>query len=128
MTINPKQLSAIIALSGSERYAHFIKRVADSQEVWGLYDQGWALAADDNGIPVFPLWPASEYAQLCAENEWTGYAPKSFDVDELMGELLPKLKQDGVLPGIFFTPTNKGVTPSHDEFRRDLDAELQKYM
>lgn len=127
MKVNPKQLAAVVALSGNERYRHFVKVVADWQEVWGLYQDGWALAAADDGTTVLPMWPAKEYAEICAENEWAGYQPKVFSLDDLLNELLPKLKRDGMLPGIFFVPGSKGVTPSVDQLIHDLEVELQNY-
>lgn len=127
MKINQKQLEAVLALSGDKRFEHFVKVVADWEEVWGLYQDGWALAAADDGTTVFPLWPAKEYAQICAENEWNGYEPRSFSLADFMEALLPKLKSEGVLPGVFFTPSSKGVTPSVDELMSALKAELQNY-
>ncbi|WP_035052675.1 DUF2750 domain-containing protein [Andreprevotia chitinilytica] len=127
MKIHPKQMDSVLALPGIERFEHFIKVIADWQEVWGLYQDGWALAAADDGTTVFPLWPAKEYAQICAENEWNGYEPRSISLGDFMDVLLPKLKVDGVLPGVFFTPSSKGLTPSIDELKAALDAELQNY-
>lgn len=127
MRVTPKQLEAVLALSGIKRFEHFIKVIADWQEVWGLYQGGWALAAADDETTVFPLWPAKEYAQVCAANEWAGYEPRSISLSDFTEVLLPKLKQDGVLPGVFFTPTSKGVTPSVDELKSALEAELQNY-
>ena len=127
MHVNPKQMEAVLALPGIKRFEHFIKVIADWQEVWGLYQEGWALAAADDGTTVFPLWPAKEYAQVCAENEWRGYEPRSISLSDFTDVLLPKLKADGVLPGIFFTPSSKGLTPSIDELKAALDAELQNY-
>jgi hypothetical protein len=127
MKVNAKQLSAVIALPGEARYKHFVKVIVDWQEVWGLYQNGWALAAADDGSTVFPLWPAKEYAQICAIEEWSGYGPKAFSLEDLLSELLPKLKSDGVLPGIFFVPGGKGVTPSVDQLSQDLEEELQNY-
>jgi len=127
MIISDKQIAAVLALPGNERYKHFIKRVADSELAWGLFDEGWALAATDDGARVFPLWPAEEYAKLCAVGEWGGYAPRSFSVEELLEDLLPMLQEDGVLPGIFYTPDDKGVTPAVELLRQDLAAELQNY-
>ena len=126
MKVSPKQMEAVLALPGIKRFEHFIKVIADWQEVWGLYQDGWALAAAD-GTTVFPLWPAKEYAQVCAANEWAGYEPRSISLSDLTEILLPKLKLDGVLPGVFFTPTSKGVTPSVDELKSALEAELQNY-
>ncbi|OAF06066.1 hypothetical protein AYJ54_20470 [Bradyrhizobium centrolobii] len=127
MKVNPKQMEAVLALSGAKRFEHFIKVIADWQEAWGLCKDGWALAAADDGTTVFPLWPAKDYALVCATNEWDGYEPRSITLADLIEVLLPKLKRDGVLPGVFFTPTSKGVTPSVDDLKSALEAELQNY-
>lgn len=127
MKVNPRQMEAVLALPGIKRFEHFIKVIADWQEVWGLYQDGWALAAADDGAAIFPLWPAKEYAQVCAANEWAGYEPRSISLIDFTEALLPKLKLDGVLPGVFFTPTSKGVTPSVDDLKSALEAELQNY-
>jgi hypothetical protein len=127
MKVNQKQIEAVLALPGIKRFEHFIKVIADWREVWGLYQDGWALAAADDGTTVFPLWPAKEYAQVCAAKEWAGYEPRSISLSDFTEVLLPKLKLDGVLPGVFFTPTSKGVTPSVDDLKSALEAELQNY-
>lgn len=127
MRINQKQIESILALPSVKRYEHFIKVVADRQEAWGLYRDGWALAGADDGATVFPIWPTQEYAFLCANAEWSGYVPEPFSVDDLLSDLLPKLKRDGVLPGIFYTPADKGITPPVDLLESDLRAELERY-
>ncbi|MDG0793997.1 DUF2750 domain-containing protein [Cohnella ginsengisoli] len=33
------------------------KKVADSETVWGLYEDGWAITEDDKGNRLFPVWP-----------------------------------------------------------------------
>lgn len=127
MKINQRQISSVIALPGPKRYEHFIKVVTDWEEVWGLYQDGWALAATDDGQEVFPVWPAKEYAELCREKEWSSYEPKSFSLADFMNELLPNLKQDGVLLGIFYTPLNKGVTLDVNQVLAALNKELENY-
>jgi len=127
LKVTPEQMQAVMALPGVKRFEHFIKVIADWQEVWGLYREGWALAATDDGTTVFPLWPAKEYAQVCAANEWVGYEPRSISLGDFTEALLPKLKLDDVLPGVFFTPSSRGVTPSVDELKSALEAELQHY-
>jgi hypothetical protein len=120
-------MQAVLALPGGKRFEHFIKVIADWQKVWGLYQDGWALATTENGSNVFPLWPAKEYAQVCAANQWAGYEPRSITLCDFTEQLLPKLQRDGVLPGVFFTPASKGVTPSVDELRSALQAEMRNY-
>lgn len=127
MKINAKQVESVLALPPIERFGHFVKVIADWQEVWGLFENGWALAVANDGTSVFPVWPAKEYAQLCAEGAWKGYEPRSISLVDFSNVLLPKLKADGILPGVFFTPASKGITPSVDELMAALEEELQKY-
>jgi len=61
------------------------------------------MGADDDGRPTFPLWPASEYAALCAMETWDGYEPTEISRTDLVHELLPKLLDDGVRPSVFRT-------------------------
>ncbi|WP_370662281.1 DUF2750 domain-containing protein [Massilia solisilvae] len=75
--MHPKQLETVFALPSSERCEHFVKVVADRQKAWGLYDDGWAMAAADDGTFVLPLWPHREYAKACAVRRWAGYEPHS---------------------------------------------------
>lgn len=127
LKVNPKQFEAVLALPGNRRFEHFVKVVVDRETAWGLYDDGWALAADNAGAPVFPLWPAEEYARACAIKEWSAYQPRSIELGFLTAELLPRMERDGVLPGVFFTPMSKGVTPSVAELLAALDAESSNY-
>jgi hypothetical protein len=126
MTIDANQLKAVVTLPADQRYAYFIENVARSKEVWGLYRNGWALAKKDDGTLVFAMWPAREFAQLCAEFEWEGYEPQPFLLTELLDELLPQLQQDGVLPGVFRTPGSKGVILTAGLLRVDLLDELRR--
>lgn len=126
MKISQKQIEAILKLDGQQRYNHFIKTIADTEKVFGLYRDGWALASDGKQ-QVFPLWSAKEYAELCSVNEWNGYKAKSFTLNKFTEELLPNLKRDGVLVGIFYTPSDKGVTPDIKQVLYDLGKELENY-
>jgi hypothetical protein len=125
--MNTKQIEAVLKLSGHERYRHFIKVVADRQEAWGLYQDGWALAADDEGNPVFPLWPTAEYAALCAISDWSGYKPEAISVDDLLDELLPSLIERETQFGIFPSPSERGVAPEWERFSQELRQELAQY-
>lgn len=126
MKITARQIEAVLNLPGSKRYEHFVKVVADQRKLWGLYQEGWALAATEAGIPVFPVWPAEPYAQLCTQNEWGGYDPRAIELDEFFEELIPRLRNDGVQLGVFYTPSDKGVLPSLEQIEFDLRSELSR--
>lgn len=128
MRISQKQLEAITALPAPKRYSHFIKQVADKEQVWGLYSNGWALAAtDEENQAVFPVWPAREYAELCQASIWSECTPKSIDIDEFIGTVIPELREDGIKICIFYLPTNSGVIPEYDQLLEDLNSELARY-
>ena len=47
---SPKEVEAVLRLDGPARYQHFLKRVVDTEAAWGLWKDGWALMADENGV------------------------------------------------------------------------------
>ncbi len=123
----PSEVDAVLQLDGPKRHNHFVKRVVDEEMAWGLWKDGWALMADDTGQQVFPLWPAREYAKLCAVANWSDYEPEEIALVDLMSDLLPKLGERNVLAGVFPTPGGKGVTVTATELASALDAEKQNY-
>jgi hypothetical protein len=127
MKLNQKEIESVVKLGAPKRYEYFIKRVADWEEAWGLYNDGWALARTNEGEQVFLLWPAKEYAELCATGDWVGYKATSIPISEVINELTPNLKKDRVLTGIFYTPENNGITPEWDRFIDDLNKECVQY-
>ncbi|MEQ5774613.1 DUF2750 domain-containing protein [Thalassospira sp. NFXS8] len=127
MEISQKQINAVVALPGPDRYAHFIKKIVDREEVWGLHLDGWALAGQGEDKNLFPVWPLKEYTLLCADHEWNGFVPKSLSLEEFVDELLPKLKRDEVGVAVFYTPFDLGVVPSFDQLREDIENEIKKY-
>ena len=125
--MNPKQIEAVLKLTAPKRYDHFIKVVADREEAWGLYNDGWALAGADDGQQVFPLWPRSEYAEMCAVGDWSEYTAKEIELEVLLEGLLPSLKERGTILGVFYTPEDKGVLPELEVFEQDLRTELKRF-
>ena len=127
MTLNSKQIEAVIKLPAPKRYSHFIKKVVGWKRLWALYDDGWAMSETTEGLPVFPLWPEKEYAELCISGDWSSYQPKSIELDEVLDSMIPMLRERGILPGVFFTMTDGSVNANVDELELDLREELTKY-
>ncbi|MEF2294084.1 DUF2750 domain-containing protein [Virgibacillus dokdonensis] len=55
--MNNKEIEIVSNLSGIKRYEYFIKKVVDFEEVWGLYEGGWAISESENGESLMPFWP-----------------------------------------------------------------------
>ena len=124
--MNAKKMNNVLALPASKRYSHFIKVAADQRKVWGLFSDGWALAETNDGQRAFAMWPAREYAELCARGSWSGYEVREIDLDTLIEVLIPRLRDSNTLAGIFPTPNEQGITPDLDQLTADLRNELAK--
>ena len=125
--MNDKRTEAVVALSGPERVEHFVKVVADREEAWGLYDDGWASSATDDGGMAFPVWPARDYAQLCAAHEWSTYSPRAIALDDLMEALIPMLGEQRAAIAVFQTPLGRGVPVTPNELHAMLTSELERF-
>ncbi|MEZ4302515.1 MAG: DUF2750 domain-containing protein [Polyangiaceae bacterium] len=127
-TKTQREIDAVLRLDGPARFRHFIKQVVDREETWGLWENGWALMENENGVPVLPLWPAREYAELNRVGEWARYEPAPIPLNELLEELLPRVASQGALLGVFPTPAGKGVALDVEELSSALRAyEVENY-
>jgi hypothetical protein len=121
------KFDTICALSGPERYKHFISVVANFEQAWGLWRDGWALGESGDGTPLFPLWPAAEFAQACSEGEWLGHLATAIPLADLLDDLLPRLQTDAMAVAVFQTPANRGVVFPADVLHRELTLEAEGY-
>lgn len=123
--LSPQQFVAVSSLPAAERYSHFVKRVADTEEVWGLRGcEGWVGVGDDQGNEGIPFWPHPEYATACASGAWAGNEAASVDVHDFVDTWLVNMEAQGVGVAIFPTPGLKGYLVSASQLRADIQAEL----
>jgi len=125
--MNNKEFEVVKGLPASKRYEYFIKKVADSTEVWGLSNTTWATAQVDGGGTVIPFWPKQEFAKACATDEWEKYSPKSIDLKDFLEKWLPGMLRDGYRPAIFYNANDRGVVVDIERLKNDLSEELEKY-
>jgi len=107
--MNNKEFAAVIKQPPNIRYEYFIKKVVDFEEVWGLYNDGWATALDLEGNQLIPFFPKKDFAASCAKNEWAGYKPKAIDLTEFINDWLFGMSKDGIKPSIFPNDDNTVV-------------------
>jgi len=113
-------------MKSAERYGYFVKRVADWQEVWGLWNNGWALLGDDNNEDCFPVWPHPELAALYVTGDWAGYTPKSIEVHEWVEKWLPDLGREGRRIAVFPVEGQTCSIANSDRLKHDIEEELDK--
>ncbi|MGV2941294.1 DUF2750 domain-containing protein [Mesobacillus sp. LC4] len=124
--MNKQEFEAVIRLPAPIRYEYFIKKAADYEEVWGLYNEGWASAQDAEGNVLLPFYPNEKFAEAFAKNEWEGCRPKKIELRDFLEKWLPGMKVDGFKPSIFPTDTDSAVMDV-DTLCEDIEEELEKY-
>jgi hypothetical protein len=112
------------AKGDAERYSKFVEAAAHQHSVWGLYRDGWALGKDEDGQPVFPLWPGKDMAETCAVGPWKGFEPEEIPVEDLLDQLLPQLARDKVGASVAPPPGDAPPTPSIAKLISDLEDAL----
>jgi hypothetical protein len=125
--LSAKEIAGVLATDGPTRYAHFVKQVADSEQVWGLRtEEGWVSVGDDDGNSMLPVWPHPDYAAACAVDEWDDAQPSAIDLDDWLDEWLVNLDDEGDQVAVFPTPQGRGVVVEPAQLRSDIEVELSR--
>ncbi len=125
--MHQKQIENLLKKSGKDRFLYFVRKVTDFEEVWGLFANGWAMTADDDGRKAIPFWPDKDLSSLCREGAWENYNSKQIELNKFISKWLPGMEKDGVLAAIFPTPKDKGVIIQPKELIDSLEEELEQY-
>jgi len=124
-----KEIEAMLKKNSKERYIYSIKRIVDFEALWVLEENDkFAMSGNDKGSSFLAIWPAMEYAKMCATGEWDKYKEKSIGLDYFMHNLLPQLKKDQVSIGVFMvsSETNTPIATA-ESILCDLNSECAKY-
>ncbi|RZJ61213.1 MAG: DUF2750 domain-containing protein [Hymenobacter sp.] len=73
------------------------------------------------------LWPAVVYAQVNATDVWANYRVLVITLNELLTTRLESFKENRFLINVFSKPNKTGFVVSSDEFRADLEEELENH-
>ncbi|ODC04977.1 hypothetical protein BFW38_16985 [Terasakiispira papahanaumokuakeensis] len=122
-----KEYEALKRKEIKDRYVYTVKKIADNESAWGLYNDGWVLTGNSQS-EFFPIWPTKESAEVCAKDEWKDAQVKEIGIDYLIDELLLMLKEDSISIAIFIIPDiAESAVKTAEEFHFDLLNELEKY-
>lgn len=126
MTAHSTKIENVLRLDASSRCDYFVRKVADFEVVWGLFDTGWATASTGATTAV-PFWPEAEFAALCATAEWQGFRPKPIALEEFLARWLPGMEKDQRICLVFSTPTDRGSLLRPNDLDNLIRQELQQY-
>jgi hypothetical protein len=129
LILTKEEKNALIKQNPKVRYQYFIKRIADSEELFSV--------GDDDGLDMIVLkdreaillWSHIEYVESFKEknkefNESRIVAMSIYDFKE---EYIEFIEQENLLLNIFPIDDYSGFVVTMSEFLRDLEMELSKY-
>ena len=128
MKITKKEIEATSKLQAVARYQYFMTRVAGTEKMYSLVDEGgdWAICCMGERT-LFSVWSAPEYAEACAQSEWKGFAVKEITIEDLENDIVDEIDVYGHLINVFSVKDRSGFIVDYNEFARDLIDELRKF-
>jgi hypothetical protein len=122
-----QKIENISALSPQKRLNYFVAKVSDFEEVWGLFDDGWAQAISSTSEKIFPVWPESDFAKLSATGSWEKFHPKRIELSLFLEKWIPGLEKDGLKVAVFPAPGSEGVILEGKKVADLISNELGQY-
>ncbi|MCA8939654.1 MAG: DUF2750 domain-containing protein [Planctomycetes bacterium] len=127
LVISRAEYDAVTRLDGSARFAYFVKKVANWESLWGLWEHGWAMYGTSDKAEAIALWPAREYALACAIGGWESFEPEELDLDFFLSDLASTIRSANRLVAVFAVPNDRGVVVTIDELVLALEEECMRY-
>ncbi len=124
--MHPEKFKQVAGLPCAERHAYFVRKVADTQEVWGLYQAGWATAHAGGKVAI-PFWPEAAFAQACASGDWAGYQPRPIALGDFLHKWLPGMTGNDQLAFVFPVPQGSASVAAPCDLLADLKEEAGQY-
>ena len=126
--LRDQELMAMFKANGPKRFEYLVKKVVDEQRLWSLKSaDGWVQMADDDGVPLFPVWPHQAYAGKSAIEDWSDCTPEAIPLEAWLRAWIPGLARDGRKVAVFPTPVGAGVVIPPADFEAALREEMTQY-
>lgn len=128
-----EEAARVLKLSHATRYRYFIKKSVETYKVYTInIGSNYLILNDAAGTSMCcPLWPAAVFAEL-----WLGPLDHSagvqikaeivqMELDAMLKNFLPALKQRGLKVGICFDQASDGRIESVNKVIADIKHEIQ---
>ena len=109
------------------RYAYTVNKVREHGQLWCLCsDKGWAVGADPDLDPVFPIWPHPDFAIVHAVGDWADARVEPISIDHWRDSITPMLESKGMAVGVFMA-NDRWVHVWPARFLEHLESEPRKH-
>jgi hypothetical protein len=112
-----------------DNHKRFVKRVAESSEVWGLESpKGWVVTEsnESDGTEIMPFWSDKAYAARAAKEEWASFSPSMINLDEFIDRWLKGMNDEGVLVGTNWDTHLCGLEIEPAQLAQEILDELER--
>lgn len=122
------EIKNISMLSLLERYGYFIRKIAESGEVWTILDaDGNFTISEIEHTTVISLWSAEAFIESNLTPDWSDCVPFKLSLDVMEEVLIPLIRQNSYFINVFPVESRVGYIVSLADFITDLNAQLEQY-
>lgn len=117
----PEEMENLLSQPAEIRYQHFLDKVADWEEIWGVCDeQGWLVQVTTGQRRYITLWSHPALTDDAIKRHLPEAQAEEIDFELLLEQWLPLLKQEDI--NISIQPDRQwhGIIVSPDKFEEDL--------
>jgi hypothetical protein len=122
--MDPATRESVMALAPEGRFAYFVRKAADFEQVWGLHGDGWATTMGADGAIALAVWPEREFAAACAVGAWQQHVPEAVALGDFLTHWLPGLVRDSRRVDVFPTTKDAGTLASPDSLLEAIHREM----
>ncbi|MCD5995955.1 DUF2750 domain-containing protein [Pseudomonas sp. CDFA 602] len=125
--MNRQKIENVLLLDDLERLEYFIRKVADFEELWGAYEEGWLLLGDNSDKKFLPVWPEEDFAKNYIDENKAIALPKRIELGHFFEKWLPGMENDGTDILVFPIKGSQGVVLPPSVLNEKLKEEMQQY-
>ena len=125
--MNKALYDSVVSLNAEERFAHFISKLGEYQELWSLKDQNGWVTVGVGEEECIPVWPHPTYGLEWASDEWSDCYPDAISLDSWMTNWLPGMGKDGVKIVVFPNKDGEGLMVTSERLLEAVSGELEKH-
>lgn len=126
--MHPKEIENVQKLEPFNRYQYFIKKIADFEMLWTIIDENDDYAVSEvDGFHLISFWTAEEFISSNLDEGWRNCKPIRLTLEDLQEEVFDIISSENFLINVFPVNGRSGFVVNLDEFKRDLDEELENY-
>lgn len=129
LKISDKEFEALNKCTPDIRYRYTLKRIADTEAMWLIWNDETHLAIQLMGKErLLPMWSSKEYTQAFCVGDFSSCKCKAVTIEYFVESIIDVICEDKLLINVFPTQQEgRGKVVDLNTFAEDLSKELEDY-